>query len=404
MMKASMQLQLGQQLTLTPQLQQAIRLLQLSSLELNQEIQQLLESNPLLEIEDKQEGPPEDVIYKTESTPDTDVALKQDEFPDNLPIDTNWDILYPTSAVKQRSGDDAPNYENFTSTSVSLQDHLQWQMTMSPFTEKDAAIATAIIDAINDDGFLTASLEDIQSNFTNLVDPDQAVELDEIEAVLHRIQHFDPIGAGARNLQECLLIQLEHLPSETPLLRAAINIVRDQLDLLAQRKYKVILRKHKLTDHQFEETLHLIRSLNPRPGTLISDSKVEYVIPDVITKKVKGRWSIELNPETIPKLSINKHYQSLIKPRMNNNPDNVFLKTNLQEARWFIKSIQSRHETLLKVSEKIVAHQSPYLSSGGRRGAGVAGVGRDAARGRQASGIAAPHVLRLLPFWRGHSR
>jgi len=368
-MKPSIQLSLGQHLTLTPQLQQAIRLLQLSTLELNQEIQQVLEGNPLLELDEPQDTqdtqePPPDALYQSESTIGADTALKRDEIPEQLPVDTSWDVIYSTSSSKSGHRDDPVNYEAIHSQAINLQDHLRWQMSLTPFSEKDTAIATAIIDAIDDDGLLTSSLEEIQSNFKDHYHDDDSVDIEEIIAVLHRIQTFDPIGVGARNLGECLSVQLQHLPEDTPYLKHAKRIVSQHIELLGSHHYKQLMRITKLDESEFQQVLTLIQSLNPRPGASISDNRVEYIIPDVIAKKEKNRWLVELNPETIPKLRINGQYSALIKPRAANNPDNTFIKNHLNEARWFIKSLNSRHDTLLKVASKIVEKQQGFLDHG----------------------------------------
>lgn len=349
-MKASLQLNLSQQITLTPQLQQAIRLLQLSTLDLSQEIMDIVESNPLLELEDISSIP---AGSKAEEKPieTTDTAVN----------DNQWQDLHNVST--RSSGDDLPNLENIYSTSETLQDYLSWQMSLTPFSVTDQAIAYAIIDAINDDGLLTSTIDDILISINQHADPENEIELDEVKAVLHRIQRFDPIGCGAQNLQECLLLQLEQYPKDTPYLAAAKHIIQLQLDLVAQHNYRTLMRKNKLNEQQLQAVLKIIQSLNPKPGNQIASGKTEYVVPDVIVTKRQGAWQVELNPESIPRVKINNNYASLAQ-NSNKNADNQFIKSHLQEARWFLKSIQSRQDTLFKVACRIVHYQTEFLEHG----------------------------------------
>jgi len=341
-MKASLQLNMSQSLTLTPQLQQAIRLLQLSTMELSQEVQQLIESNPMLELE--------------ESTPvvsGESLTFREGE--------TQWQDSSPRSP-RSSSAEDLPDYENYYTAPVSLQDHLTWQMELTPFSELDRAIATAIIDTINDDGFLTSDLSDIEATVT-VPDGHAPPGLDEIEAVLHRIQRFDPIGCGSRNLTECLLLQLNELPPETPWRSQSEHIIRQHIDWLGQHNYRDLMRKTKLAEHELAEVLKLIHSLHPKPGSIIDDVKPDYIVPDVLVGKQNGRWLVELNPESVPRLRINANYAALAR-QVGNKADSEFLKNNLQEARWFVKSLQSRNETLLRVATRIVHYQKGFLERG----------------------------------------
>lgn len=366
-MKASLQLKMGQQLTMTPQLQQAIRLLQLSSLELQQEIQQALESNPLLELDEEQsdgdleqsDDPSSNDINTNQDSAsvETSDALTQDSMPDDLPMDTTWDEVYTVSS-NSSSGisreDDMPFQGE---TSEGLYEHLEWQKNLTPFSDNDLAIATAIIDAIDERGYLTQSCEDI---LEAMGDPD--TELDEVEAVLKRIQHFDPIGVAARNLSECLLIQLAQYAADTPHIDNAKLLIKDYLDLIAGRDFRQLMRKTKLKEDELREAISLIQTLNPRPGLAIARSKDEYVIPDVSVSKKKGRWVVELNPDYMPKINVNQHYASMA--RTTNQADGQFIRGHLQEAKWFIKSLESRNETLLKVANCIVKFQQGFFEYG----------------------------------------
>lgn len=372
-MKASLQLKMGQQLTMTPQLQQAIRLLQLSSLELQQEIQQALDSNPLLELDEEQvdsdakNDNESDLSHsadidteaeKDNSTLDTSDALTQDSMPEDLPMDTTWDEVY-TASQNSSSGtmrnDDLPFQGE---TSEGLYEHLEWQKNLTPFSDNDLAIATAIIDAIDERGYLTQSTDDI---LEAMGDPE--IELDEIEAVLKRVQHFDPIGIAARNLSECLLIQLAQYADTTPHIGNARLLIKKYLDLIAGRDFRLLMRKTKLKEDDLRQAIELIQTLTPRPGLAITRSRDEYVIPDVTVTKKKGRWVVELNPDHMPKINVNQHYASMARSSKS-QADSQFIRGHLQEAKWFIKSIESRNETLLKVSNCIVKFQQGFFEYG----------------------------------------
>lgn len=378
-MKPSIQLRLGQHLTMTPQLQQAIRLLQLSTLDLKQEIQEALESNLMLETEEEgsireeqREGAAEKVNgseYENEALsgetvpeaqPETDSGGK-DDIPDELPVDTAWEDIYenpiPTSPSSVKT-DESSDFLQQQSREESLQDYLNWQMNLTPFSETDLDIATAIIDAVNDDGYLTQSLEDIQAA---LNDPE--LELDEIEAVLRRVQNFDPPGIAARSPQECLLIQLRQLPEDLPHRNEALSLVRDHFDLLAARNEAQMRRQLHLDQETMKAVIELIRSLNPHPGTSVVTTTPDYVEPDVFVFKRNGRWNVELNPSSTPRLRVNDEYASMIR-RADSSADNTTLKNHLQEARWFIKSLLSRNDTVLRVASKIVEFQRNFLEYG----------------------------------------
>ncbi|WP_281646647.1 RNA polymerase factor sigma-54 [Parendozoicomonas sp. Alg238-R29] len=375
-MKPTLELKIGQQLTMTPQLQQAIRLLQLSTLDLQQEIQQALESNPMLEQEELQPVDPEaqDAISdagltdlnasaKAERTDETKETQEDwtESIPSDLPVDSGWDDVYqaaPSSSGNQPNGP-TDDFTARTSSSETLQDHLEWQLNLAPMSDTDRMIAMAIIEGIDDNGYLTVSLEDILEN----QDPEREVEMDEVEMVLNRIQHFEPVGVGCRDLRECLLIQLRQLPEATDDVINAHRIVDRYIDLLGTRDYATLMRRTRLKESQIKDALTIIQSLNPHPGAELQESEAEYVIPDVLVRKRKGRWVVDLNPDTAPHLRINDGYASLIR-RADSSDDNTYLKNHLQEARWFIKSLQSRNETLLKVATRIVEYQRGFLDYG----------------------------------------
>ncbi len=370
-MKPTLQLRLGQSLAMTPQLQQAIRLLQLSTLELQQEIQQALDANPLLEMEesDLMEAPQvsddHDAEQETEfddSQVETSDAMEQANMPEELPMDTTWDEVY-TAGTNQTSGlpssDDEPVYQG--ETTETLQDYLLWQMHLTPFGELDQAIALAIIDAIDESGYLTVDLEDIRQAV--LADDREEVEMDEVEAVLKRLQHFDPIGVGSRSVQECLLIQLAQFSPQTPWLTEAKTILQEHMDLLGSRDYRTLARKMQLKENELKEALDLIQQLDPRPGNSVIQSESQYVIPDVAVSKRNGKWVVELNPDAMPRIRINETYASMAR-HARNSSDSQFIRSHLQEAKWFIKSLESRNDTLLKVANCIVQQQQDFFEYG----------------------------------------
>lgn len=369
-MKQTLQIKLGQHLTMTPQLQQAIKLLQLSGIELQQEIQQALDSNPLLESEDdgnegsasKDNSEDNNNTEQADNndTLDSDVVLQQSDVPEDLPVDSNWDDMYEPGATYSQSQDQDRDYEVQGQTSQSLGEHLLWQCQMSTFSKTDEVVAMAIIDSVDEDGYLPVSLEEIHQG---LVKELEELELDEVEAVLHRIQNFDPPGVAARDLRECMQLQLKQYDPETPWLNEANHLIKDYFDLLANREYSQIIRKMKISETDLQMIVGLIQSLNPRPGGIISNSRPEYIIPDVFVKKHKGAWKVELNPEVMPKLRVNTLYSNMIQ-RADNSSDNSYLKNQLQEARWFMKSLRSRSETLLKVAKCIVERQQAFLEQG----------------------------------------
>ena len=393
-MKASLQLKIGQQLTMTPQLQQAIRLLQLSTLDLQSEIQEALESNPMLEVEeadnqlttspnehtdqhdsiasaDLDGNPSSDTNFESarqDNSAETSLEehLNSETIPnaaaDELPVDSQWEESYQTSAgVSSSAGpvDDDFDHDGRNSTTDNLQDHILWQLNLTPMSPTDTEIAMALIDGLSDDGYLSISLGDVLESLDEALE----VEEDEVLAVLHRMQQFEPAGVFAQDLQNCLLLQLNQLPENTPWLAEAKIVIEHHIALLGSKDYPQVMRKTKLSEDNLKDVLRLIQELTPRPGELIISEQPEYVIPDVIVRKVKDDWRVDLNPEIAPKLRVNADYASLVK-RADNSPDNAYLKDNLQEARWFIKSLLSRNDTLLKVAKKIVEYQEDFFEVG----------------------------------------
>ncbi|MBN3199127.1 RNA polymerase factor sigma-54 [Pectobacterium brasiliense] len=358
-MKQGLQLRLSQQLAMTPQLQQAIRLLQLSTLELQQEIQLALESNPLLEQTD-QHDEIESFEKADSDSLDTGEALEQRDMPEELPLDATWDEIYsagtPSGTGTDYRDEELPIYQG--ETTQTLQDYLMWQVELTPFSDTDAAIATSIVDAVDNTGYLTVPLQDILDSIG-----DDDVTLEEVEAVLKRVQRFDPVGVAARDLRDCLLVQLSQFADATPRLTEARLIVSDHLDLLANHDFRSLIRVTRLKEEVLKEALALIQSLDPRPGQSINTGESEYVIPDVLVRKVQGVWAVELNTDSVPRLQINQQYAALGNSARNDS-DGQFIRSNLQEARWLIKSLESRNDTLLKVTRCIVEQQQDFFEQG----------------------------------------
>lgn len=344
-MKPSLQLTIGQHLTLTPQLQQAIRLLQLSTLDLQLEIQQAVESNPMLEATSVEEK--DDHRDNPQQT--------TDEF-----SDFQWSQLYHHNNKRSDFDDNEFNYDNRYCATTNLRDHLLWQLNLSPMSDIDRMIATAIIDAVGDDGILTQSIQELHTSLNTDAYP---LDIEEINAVRHRILQFDPIGCAANNLAETLLTQLKQLPQSNEDVELAKRIISESLEWVGQHNYRQLMKHYHINEAMLHRALQIIQTLNPKPGNIISQDNTEYVIPDITVKKIDNKWQVFLNQTILPRLSINTHYASMVQ-RADNSADNQFLKNNLQEARWFLKSIQSRQETLLKVARCIVDYQTDFLEYG----------------------------------------
>lgn len=360
---------------MTPQLQQAIKLLQLSTLDLQQEIQEALDSNPLLEVEEGNDEPQleknnidnddssaEATASASSDTLEAGDALEKNDLPDELPIDSTWDEYYSASSAPAPgpSNDDEQIFQG--ETTEDIQEHLLWQMRLTHFSDTDRAIATAIIDSIDESGYLTVTLDDILEA-VNDDDMEEPIEMDEIECVLKRIQMFDPIGSGSRSPQECLMVQLRQFSEDTPWLVEAKQLIEEYSDLLSSKDYRTLMRKSRLKEDQLREAMRLLQTLNPRPGSALVTKEPEYVIPDVSVTKKNGRWVVELNPDSLPKLSVNQQYAAMSR-RAKNSSDSQFIRSHMQEAKWFIKSLESRNETLMKVANCIVQQQMGFFEHG----------------------------------------
>ncbi|MBK1721411.1 RNA polymerase factor sigma-54 [Thiocystis violacea] len=375
-MKQSIQLRLSQHLTMTPQLQQAIKLLQLSTLELQQEIQEALETNLMLEEGDEADrfNAADDLDMrlpqpeKAETTQaeqdlkvDREVRGESNEMPEELAVDTQWADVYDSYLPTTSHGtDDGSDFDPFAQQSrpQTLQDHLAWQLNLSRLSERDFMIAQAVIDAIDAGGYLRSDVDELLATIDNA-----QISREEVATQIHRVQSLDPSGVGARTIQECLLIQLRQLPTATPSRDQAIAICADGFEHLPRGDINALVRQLKLSEEEIAAALELIRSLNPRPGSLIEDAPPEYVVPDIFVRRREGRWHVELNAESTPKLRVNADYARLIR-RSDQSADSSTLKSHLQEARWFIKSLASRNDTVLRVGSKIVEMQQDFFEHG----------------------------------------
>jgi len=383
MIKQGLNIKLGQSMSMTPQLQQAIRLLQLSSMELQQEIQEVLESNPLLERVDENtpteqaDSKKEQEINQTDSTTET--------IPEDLNIDADWDDIYDPAWKVSNNNTDASSsdfIESMHSSPQGLHEHLFWQVEMSNLSIQDKEIANLIIDYIDEDGYLTESLEQIHQSVSDHL----LVELDEIEATLTYIQHLGPTGIAARSLGECLLLQLEQEHQTHPLFRKAKLLLENHLDLVRKRDYASIKKALRLKTSTLEELMQLIRSFDPKPGKALSSAETDYITPDIYVKKVKGKWKISLNGDTQQGLQINDYYVNMLdnnkksKQKSTQNSPKVsetslkankqkkeattYIKDNLQQARWFIKSLENRNTTIVNVARAIIERQLAFLQYG----------------------------------------
>ena len=374
-MKQTLSMRLGQ--TMAPQLQQAIRLMQLSALELRTEVQDAIETNPMLELEegaDDVDNEEPEVADEAENEADEatletsvdEAPAPIDAIPEDLPVDVSWDDIYQPAAAASSiasggaAGEpDERSFEERNSHAETLLDHLHWQLNLTPMSARDRLAAYVILDGIDDNGMLALGVEDLLET----LDPKLGFEADELEAVLRLLQRFDPPGVAARDLAECLFLQLDQLPADTPWRDEAIALVLRHFHLLAKRDYAALARRTKLAPDELVATMALIRSLNPRPGAAVGDPEIEYMAPDVFVVKRDGRWTVELNRETALRVRVNDAYAGLVK-RGDASPDGQYLRDNLQDAKWFLKNLEYRNETLLKVAAEIVKRQQGFLERG----------------------------------------
>ncbi|MBA2689559.1 MAG: RNA polymerase factor sigma-54 [Burkholderiales bacterium] len=364
-MKQSLQLKLSQHLTLTPQLQQSIRLLQLSTLELNQELDRFLMENPLLERSDL--GEPAQSLPAS-SIPTNGEAPAQEAPRENEPeVEPRND---PWEGGDSFGFDEAPSYsprdENseerefhqLPALSPSLHDHLVSQLNLTQLSDRDRQLVILLVAHLDEDGYLTASIEEILATLSE----ESAVESDDLTIALKHLQNLDPPGVGARSLSECLELQLTALPKDTSALECARSMVKNHLPLLASRDFNKLRKVLSCTEAELKEAQHLILSLNPKPGGRFSNIETRFVVPDVLVRKLKGKWTASLNQDAMPKLRINKMYADILQSRRDGG--NQQLASQLQEARWLIKNVQQRFDTILRVTQAIVDRQKHFFDHG----------------------------------------
>lgn len=362
-MKLSVGLRIANSLSLTPQLQQAIRLLQLSSLELEQEIQLQLDSNPLLEKVEEQISV-ESLSTVDASQKDLTNELNADHLPDDLPVDTDWDDVYTHQPTSLGAAEFEEREDNRQSQQ-SLQEYILEQVNLLHFSRIDQLIAYCIIDSLDEKGFLDAEISEIIASVQHLLssmDYEEEIEEDEVLVVLKHIQRLDPIGVGSRNLAECLLIQLDSLPVNTPCRNDAVKLLQ-HYELLITNELPKLIKQTGLNQEQLRCAVDLLKTLKPYPGLEFESKESDYQIPDVVVMKKNDCWQVTLNPDVMPKLRLNSFYTNMIR-RADQSEDNQYLRNQMLEAKNFIKSIDERHKTLLKVATCIVEHQKSFLEIG----------------------------------------
>jgi RNA polymerase sigma-54 factor len=356
MIDQSLQLRLAQKLALAPQLQQAIRLLQLNRIELREYIQEAVDSNPLLETEEPEQdtgseplpsGDPESNTETTDDYSDFGAESWSEDQPgaEYWQENSGYSEAFSDAQIPDQSGN-------------SLHEHLMWQINLSHFSPTDEEIAMAIVYALDDEGFLDGSLEDIRISLA----PELLVESDEILAVLHRVQRMEPVGVASRDPGECIGVQLSALPADTPGRDLARRLVRDFLDMVANHQVDELARETSASVDALEEALDLIRSLEPRPGARFDNRRDEYLAPDIYVRKLEGEWVVTLSPDNDPGLRLNKYYVSLL--RQSGKKDADYLRGRLQEARWLLSSLELRNRTLVKVARCIVERQEGFMEEG----------------------------------------
>ncbi len=358
-MKHSLQLRLSQNLTLTPQLQQAIRLLQLSTLEFNQEVETFLQNNPLLERDD---GIHEELVNAPPRPGTQEYAAESSagNNPDNGDAYANGadhdDIDFGHAGP--RDGNDEAEYPQVAAETPTLREHLIWQLSLTQLSERDRRLVTLLIDSLDDNGYLKQDLDEL----VTLLPPELEIGVDELNVALRHLHNLEPTGVGARNPAECLTLQLDALPDSTPFRAQALDTVKNHLAALAAHDYARLKKLLHCDDAALRGIQHLITSLDPHPGAHYSAGDTRYIIPDVIVKKTRGEWRVALNPDAMPRLRINRLYADIL--QRNRNSGHQQLAGQMQEARWLIKNVQQRFDTILRVSQAIVDRQRHFLEHG----------------------------------------
>ena len=371
-MKPALQLKLSQHLALTPQLQQSIKLLQLSTVEMQQEIERYLLENPMLEREDEAGGEsfgaaqqfdsPSNEVTRTEPAEEREREPREERDQQEIPSspsevdDDRWASDAGTFTGAGRDENDDSDSQDTHAGTTSLRDHLGWQLGMTQLSERDRSLVRFLIEALDDDGYLSTPLADLWETLP----PEYEIELEELEIALHHIQHFDPTGIGARSPSECLALQLKAMP-EDEVQTLALTIVEKHLELLAARDFAKMRRLTGCDDESLRLAQSLIISLNPRPGARFSQSEARYITPDVMVRKLKGKWTAYINPDAYPRLRINRLYAEILSRQRRGNGN---LSGQLQEARWLIKNVQQRFETIHRVTQAIVDRQRQFFEHG----------------------------------------
>ena len=358
-MKQTLQLKLSQQLTLTPQLQQSIRLLQLSTLELNQELEKFLMENPLLEradVEPEPVSPPHNGASREEYAA-TESEAPTNDSPSSDAAEIDWFTDAPSAGPRREDGEES-DYPQLAAVAPTLSDHLIGQLALTQLSARDKSLVNTLIAALDEGGYLSQSLEEI----VELLPPELEVGLDELQVALHQLQSLDPTGVGARTPAECLELQLRALPRDTPERELAIAIVHDHLEALAAHDFARLKRQLHCDDDSLRRAQQLIQSLNPHPGAEYAASDTRYIVPDVIVRKVKNAWGVSLNPDAMPKLRINRMYAEILQNK--SHAAGGQMSNQLQEARWLIKNVQQRFETILRVAQAIVEQQRHFFDHG----------------------------------------
>jgi RNA polymerase sigma-54 factor len=371
-MKPALQLKLSQHLALTPQLQQAIKLLQLSTVEMQQEIERYLLENPMLERDEAPQGDSfaaaqqfdsprtaeQEREAKAESEPREEREQREQEIPQS-PSDVDddrWSSDAGTYTGAGRDEDDDSDPQDIHAVTISLRDHLGWQLGMTQLSDRDRGLVRFLIEALDEDGYLSTPLVELWETLP----PEYEIEPEELEIALHHIQNFDPIGIGARSPKECLSLQLRARPADETR-NLALQIVDHHLELLAARDFNKIRRHCNCEDEGLKAAHLLITQLNPRPGARFTQLEARYITPDVIVKKLKGKWTSYINPDAYPRLRINRLYAEILSRQRRGNSN---MTGQLQEARWLIKNMQQRFDTIHRVTEAIVERQRQFFEHG----------------------------------------
>jgi len=359
-MKQTLQLKLSQHLTLTPQLQQSIRLLQLSTLELNQELERILQENPLLERDDDSREQPVTVAETAARAADPEPATEAPatDSPAAETDDAQTSVLDDAPLPGYRDDGEEGEHQQIAAEAPSLRAHLLSQISLTNLSDRDHRLVALLIDSLDDDGYLTQSLEELVA----FLPAELEVGLDELQIALKHLQHLEPAGVGARSLGECLALQLATLPPDTPHLGAALETARNHLEVLAARDFTRLKKMLRCDDAALRATQKLITGLNPKPGRNFSSEETRYVVSDVIVKKSKGVWLAALNPDAMPRLRINHLYAEIL--QRNRNGGSQQLASQLQEAKWLIKNVQQRFDTILRVAQAIVDRQRHFFEHG----------------------------------------